>query len=181
MPRFARLARPAPSGRHGGGGAYGDVGSYAGGVRREVRPQVLLRLRRVVLAVACASIAGCASTPEAGVPPPHAAAAVGVMDLLARPAERALLDGMRAYEDGQYAQAEALLRRALASGLASGRDRANAHKLLAFITCTSERPVDCAAEFSAARKADPAFQLSRSEAGHPLWGPVFRRLSTEAR
>ena len=25
--------------------------------------------------------------------------------------------------------------------------------------------------------ANPAFTLSRSEAGHPLWGPVYRRVS----
>ena len=60
--------------------------------------------------------------------------------------------------------------------LASGRDRATAHKLLAFITCTSERIAECEAAFVAARQADPAFALSRSEQGHPLWGPVYRRV-----
>ena len=55
-----------------------------------------------------------------------------------RPAERALLDGIRAYDDAQYAQAEKALRLALAGGLQSTRDRATAHKLLAFITCTSD-------------------------------------------
>jgi len=25
------------------------------------------------------------------------------------------------------------------------------------------------------READPAFALTRSESGHPLWGPVYRR------
>ena len=62
-----------------------------------------------------------------------------------RPAERALLDGIRAYDDGQYAQAETALRTALADGLKSARDRATAHKLLAFITCTSDRLADCEA------------------------------------
>lgn len=93
-----------------------------------------------------------------------------------RPAERALIEGIRAYDEGQYAAAEAQLRRALAATLASPRDRASAHKLLAFITCTSERLADCATHFTAARGADPGFQLSRSEAGHPLWGPVYRRV-----
>ena len=27
-----------------------------------------------------------------------------------------------------------------------------------------------------ARAADPAFALSKSEAGHPLWGPVYQRM-----
>jgi hypothetical protein len=112
-------------------------------------------------------LTGCA----APTPPPD-----GLADLMERPAERALFDGIRAYDDGQYPQAEAALRRALQAGLRSGRDRASAHKLLAFITCSSERFADCEAEFRAARAADPAFVLGRSEAGHPLWGPVYRRL-----
>jgi Tfp pilus assembly protein PilF len=108
-------------------------------------------------------------------PPPQPAAPAGVADLLERPAERALLDGMRAYDEGQYPQAEAALRRALSTGLRSGRDQASAHKLLAFITCTSDRVAECEAAFRAARAADASFALSRSEAGHPAWGPVYRR------
>ena len=92
-----------------------------------------------------------------------------------RPAERLLFEGIRAYDDGQYPQAEAALRRALAGGLRSGRDQASAHKLLGFITCTSERQAACEAAFRAARAADPTFALPRSEAGHPLWGPVYRK------
>ena len=41
---------------------------------------------------------------------------------------------------------------------------------------TSERLAECESAFRAARAADPAFALSRSEAGHPLWGPVYRRV-----
>lgn len=117
-----------------------------------------------------ALLAGCVTLPAAAPP-------VGLTDLMERPAERALLDGMRAYEDGQYAQAEAELRKSLAIGLRSGRDQASAHKLLAFITCTSERMAECEAAFRAARAADPAFDLTRPEAGHPLWGPVYRQLA----
>jgi Tfp pilus assembly protein PilF len=110
---------------------------------------------------------GCA-TPE---PPAHS----GLAELMERPAERALVEGLRAYDDGQYAPAETALRKALAAGLRSGRDRASAHKLLAFITCTSQRLAECETEFRAARQADPGFVLSRSESGHPLWGPVYRQ------
>ncbi len=103
-------------------------------------------------------------------------AAPGLMDLTERPAEKALLDGMRAYEDAQYAPAEKLLTQAVRSGLASPRDRAVAHKHLAFIYCTSGRIAACEAQFRAARADDPAFSLSKSEAGHPQWGPVYQRL-----
>lgn len=100
----------------------------------------------------------------------------GLIDLLGRPAERALFEGMRAYDEGQYGSAEKFLRAALQLRLPHPRDRAAAHKLLAFIQCTSERVAGCEADFRAARAADPAFTLSRAEAGHPLWGPVYRRV-----
>ena len=117
-------------------------------------------------------LAGCAA------PPTPAPKPEGLAELMERPAERALLDGIRAYDDGLYAQAEKSLRSALAGGLSSARDRATAHKLLAFITCTSERLDACKAEFRRARAADAAFALSRSEAGHPVWGPVYRGTAT---
>ncbi|HUG23087.1 TssQ family T6SS-associated lipoprotein [Piscinibacter sp.] len=103
-------------------------------------------------------------------------APAGLMDVAERPAEKALLGGIRAYDDAQYAEAEKRFAAALQAGLASPKDRAAAHKHLAFIYCTSERKGACEAAFRAAIQADPAFALSKSEAGHPLWGPVYRRL-----
>jgi Tfp pilus assembly protein PilF len=99
----------------------------------------------------------------------------GLLDVIDRPAERALLAGIRAYDDGQYADAEKQLQSALAANLASPRDRAAAHKLLAFIYCTSQRVPACEAAFRSARSSDPRFALSHAEAGHPLWGPVYKR------
>ncbi len=131
----------------------------------------LPRLPLLVLAVALLA-AGCAAPPPAPAPKP-----TGLAEVMERPAEKALLDGIRAYDDAQYAQAEKALRLALAEGLQSTRDRATAHKLLAFITCTSDRLADCRSEFREARAADAGFALSRSEAGHPVWGPVYKSLS----
>lgn len=118
-------------------------------------------------AAAALLVGGCAEAPPAPT---------GLMDVAARPAEKALLAGIRAYEDAQYDQAESRLKVALQTGLASPKDRAAAHKHLAFIDCTSNRIKECEAEFRMARAADPAFALSRSEAGHPLWGPVYQRI-----
>jgi len=120
-----------------------------------------------IVPVMLAVLAGCAA------PPP----AAGLAEVIERPAERALLTGMRAYDDAQYPQAERALTTALGAGLASSKDRANAHKLLAFIYCTSSRTSECEASFRAARQADPSFTLTRSEAGHPAWGPVYRRMT----
>lgn len=103
----------------------------------------------------------------------------GLTDVMQRPAERALLAGLRAYEDGQYADAERELKRALGAGLASARDRATAHKHLAFVYCTSERVAECERAFRDAVAADPAFALTKAEAGHPQWGPVYRRLTAQ--
>lgn len=122
-------------------------------------------------AAVAALLAGCAAPPPPPPPPPPP----GLVELLERPAERALLDGMRAYDDGQYVNAESALRRALQLGLRAARDQATAYKLIAFVTCTSNRLPQCEAAFRAAREADPAFALTRSEAGHPLWGPAYRR------
>jgi Tfp pilus assembly protein PilF len=114
-------------------------------------------------------VAGCVVPPPAGSP-------VGLTDIAERPAEKALLAGIRAYDDGKYAEAERQLGSAVKAGLASPKDRATAHKHLAFIYCTSNRQANCEAAFRAARQADPAFALSKSEAGHPLWGPVYKRI-----
>lgn len=100
---------------------------------------------------------------------------VGVMDLSDKPAERALMSGLRAYDDGQYAEAEKQLMNALKGNLASPRDQAAAYKFLAFIYCTSKREAACEHAFKSARAADGNFSLTKSEAGHPMWGPVYRR------
>lgn len=124
-----------------------------------------------IAAVACIAallVAGCA------VPP--AQQSTGLMDVAERPAEKALLAGIRAYDDAQYPQAEKLLAQSLKDGLASPRDRAAANKYLAFIYCTSQRVPACEDAFRAARAADPAFALTKSEAGHPQWGPVYQRM-----
>jgi Tfp pilus assembly protein PilF len=127
-----------------------------------------MKTQILTLATTALMIAGCAAPPA----PPSG----GLADLMERPAERSLVEGIRAYDDGHYAAAETALRRALDSQLKSGRDRATAHKLLAFITCTSERVAECEDAFRAARSADPTFVLSRAESGHPLWGPVYRKV-----
>lgn len=102
---------------------------------------------------------------------------LAVTDLSSRPAEQALLAGIRHYEDAQYAAAEREFARALAARLQAPKDIANAHKYLAFIYCTSNRVPECEDAFKAARAADPAFALTKSEQGHPLWGPVYQRVA----
>jgi Tfp pilus assembly protein PilF len=102
----------------------------------------------------------------------------GLTDVIQRPAERALFNGLRAYDEGQYAEAERELQGSLKTGLVSAKDRANAHKHLAFVYCTSQRAPACEAAFREARNADPEFTLSRAETGHPQWGPVYKKVAS---
>jgi Tfp pilus assembly protein PilF len=120
--------------------------------------------RRAAVAAAALLLGGCALLKP-----------VGLSEVIERPGERALLAGWRAYDEGQYAAAERELNAALAAGLRSAKDRATAHKLLAFVYCTSRRIELCEQAFRAARAADPAFALGRAEAGHPIWGPAYLR------
>lgn len=92
-------------------------------------------------------------------------------------AESRLRAGISRYEDGNYAQAQRLLQSALAAGLASRSDQARAYKYLAFIYCVTDRIAQCRQEFNNALNADPKFTLTRAEAGHPTWGPVYRSVA----
>ena len=129
-------------------------------------PVVATTRLRAAIALAVWMLAACAQAP----------APVGLLDVAARPAEKSLLAGLKAYDDAQYEPAERLFKDALASGLASPRDRAEAHKRLAFIDCAAGRLAECETDFRRAREADRSFALDKAEAGHPVWGPVYKKL-----
>jgi Tfp pilus assembly protein PilF len=117
-----------------------------------------------------ALLAACATPPA---PPPS----VSVAALLQQPAERALADGLRDYEAGSFDAAEHDFQAALVAGLRDPRDTAVAHKNLAFIACAFNRLAECERQFRSAFGADPGFHLSDAEVGHPIWGPVYRRVA----
>lgn len=91
-------------------------------------------------------------------------------------AEQELASGIASYENGAYKTSARQLQSALALGLELPGDRARAHKYLAFMHCVGKRQRLCRDEFGKALAADPDFDLSPAEAGHPTWGPVFRKL-----
>ena len=125
-------------------------------------------LRRATLALGCAAaLQGCQTQPTTA----------SIALLYQRPPERALVDGMRLYENAEFDRSEARLREALAGKLADRRDVAVAYKYLAFIACAFNRGTECALDFTSAFNADPDFRLSDAEIGHPLWGPVYRRVA----
>jgi Tfp pilus assembly protein PilF len=88
-------------------------------------------------------------------------------------AENMLDQGIRAYDDGDYKVAARNIQGALDAGLTT-HSQARAHKYLAFIHCISGQQTQCRDEFKKALEIEPDLQLKAEEAGHPIWGPVFR-------
>lgn len=103
-------------------------------------------------------------------PPPALATAKGIDELR---------KGVLRYDDGEYKDAARHFQRALELGLPAPGDQATAHKHLAFIACVASRSAQCRADFRKALDADPSFDLAAAEAGHPMWGPVFRSVKAE--
>ena len=126
-------------------------------------------LRFVLVAALAALLAGCESAPIQGIK--------GMFQ--GSPGQQDLASGVKEYEDGNYAEASRLLQSSLDQGLSSKSDQVRAHKYLAFIHCVSGRDARCRNEFRAALKIDPAFELSASEIGHPVWGPVFKSIKAK--
>jgi hypothetical protein len=124
--------------------------------------------RRIALMLAIAAVLqACQSAPPTA----------SIAELYQRPAERSLIEGIRLYDSGEFDRAEAALHTAISNRLVDRRDVAVAYKYLAFIACAFNRGTECALDFSSAFNADPAFRLSDAEIGHPLWGPVYRRVA----
>ncbi len=136
---------------------------------------------RLTTIVAALVLSACTTPPKDAPEPPSlvtsapAVAPVAPPAPVVKPAEAALAQGLKAYQSAQYTIAETHFNTALQAGLSLPADEATAHKHLAFIYCTSRRETACAKAFKAARAADRGFALSKSEAGHPMWGPVYRK------
>lgn len=91
--------------------------------------------------------------------------------------EAAFTTGIKQYDDGDYLDASKNLQAAIGEGLRD-RDRVIAHKHLAFIHCAAGRERQCRDEFRRALAIDSGMELTVAEAGHPVWGPIFRSLKS---
>lgn len=122
---------------------------------------------RVLPYLATALLAGCASgSMNSG------------MSLFESKAEKSLSGGIALYDEGNYPEAVERLQEALSLGLDKG-NQVRAHKYLAFTQCVSGKEKLCREEFRKALDIDPAFELAPSEAGHPIWGPVFKSVKAK--
>jgi Tfp pilus assembly protein PilF len=85
-----------------------------------------------------------------------------------------LSKGVESYEEGNYYASVEALNNVLQTKLADKDDKVSAYKYLAFIHCVSGREKMCYESFRRALALNPKFELTAAEAGHPVWGPVFR-------
>ena len=137
--------------------------------------------KRLTTIVAVLVLSACTTAPKDAPQPPNLVASAPAVAVVApaasvlAPADGALAQGLKAYQAAQYTIAETQFNTALQAGLTAPADVATAQKHLAFIYCTSRRETACAKAFKAARAADPGFALTKAEAGHPMWGPVYRK------
>jgi Tfp pilus assembly protein PilF len=115
-----------------------------------------------------ALVAGCSSRPM-----------LGISRTIGTASAKDLAAGIRSYESGDYEDAQRLLQRSVDEGLTFKSDQINAHKYLAFVYCVSNEQSKCREEFRKVLELDPRFELDRSEAGHPIWGPVFRSVRSK--
>lgn len=129
-------------------------------------------------------LAGCTFNKRADPKPAPAATATAkpAAEENAPPAAKgdaAYRQGVRAYENGRHREAEQAFKDALDGGLGSKADQVGANKYLAFIACANRQQESCRSHFRRALAIDPTFELGRTEAGHPVWGPVFREVKAE--
>lgn len=94
--------------------------------------------------------------------------------------ERMLVQGIRAYENGELKKANDHLAQALGEGLLFDKDKVTAYKYLAFIDCSLGRERQCREDFIAAVALNPDMQLSAAESGHPVWGPIFKSVKARS-
>ncbi len=99
----------------------------------------------------------------------------------AKKADTLLAAGLGAYDNGDYATARLKLQAVLDQPGSATADRVTAHKVLAFIACADGKRSLCARHFRQALALDRDFALTPAEAGHPVWGPVFRKVKAETR
>jgi Tfp pilus assembly protein PilF len=96
------------------------------------------------------------------------------------PTDKKLNYGVLSYEEGNYQASITALQGVLETGLSGKPEQVKAYKYLAFIQCVSGREAMCRDYFKKALEIDPNFNLNSAEAGHPIWGPVFRSVKSKS-
>jgi outer membrane protein assembly factor BamD (BamD/ComL family) len=96
-------------------------------------------------------------------------------------AKRYLDKGVSEYQAGNYVNAKTAFEGVLGNQYATRNELLSANKHMAFIHCISGDQKMCREHFKRVFELNPDFELSAAEAGHPLWGPVFRSVQAASR
>lgn len=134
-------------------------------------------LRLGAIAVLTLLIASCA-LPPTKVPVTPNAEEITRQQRVAR-AQTSMSDGLKKYERGNFDEAVNHFLAGLDSGALTLPEQLIARKHMAFSHCLNGREVICKEEFEKTIALDQKFALSPAEAGHPIWGPVYRLARTE--
>jgi hypothetical protein len=133
-------------------------------------------IHKLSCAAALAMLAACVPTPEK---PSQPAVPVVTETQLREKARESLALGLRQYEAGSYEDAQKSFTTSLDHGVLTREDQSVARKHLAFIHCVSNRDDQCRAEFRKALEINSRFDLTQAEAGHPIWGPIYRNVRAQ--
>ena len=91
----------------------------------------------------------------------------------AAPGRQLLAQGISLYESRRLDQAERALQASLFAGLPDHREKATAHKYLAFVYCTNREWARCDAAFDAALESRPSFSLEEYELHGTPWREAY--------
>jgi PEGA domain len=103
--------------------------------------------------------------------PPEAVGA----ERAAAPGRPMLGQGIALFDAKDFKQAERALQSALFAGLPDRRERASAHKYLAFVSCSQSEWSRCEADFDSAFAALPTFALEPYEMQNTPWRDAYLR------
>jgi tetratricopeptide (TPR) repeat protein len=154
-------------------------------VRTRIAARIAVRMAtrttlRALAVAALVMVSGCAllQKPGTGTPAAPAPAKPTAEDVFKQQrVERAkthLAEGLARYEAGNYVEAINSLLLAVDGGVLPVTDQLVARKHMAFMHAVNNRESNCRDEFEKAFLLDPKFELTAAEAGHPVWGPIYR-------
>jgi hypothetical protein len=92
----------------------------------------------------------------------------------------ALSGGVEMYKNSQYTQAISKLQQAVDLSNGDNSTQISAYKYMSFSLCVTGKRTLCLQTFDKLLRLEPSFSLSPAEAGHPIWGAVFRQAKAAA-
>lgn len=148
-----------------------------------LRSTCFQRITALMLVATILQLPGCAVKPPTEVtpqPPPlkttqqsTGGGSPGVT-VIPQPSTLALAEGVDLYNQGQFQAAIRKLQDTPDIWTNTPAIQVEGFKYLAFSQCVIRQTSQCRQSFERLLNLAPSFELSRAEAGHPLWGPVFR-------